>query len=76
METVTERWVRWDRLINNKKYVQLIKEFDLLLTKKTKLTIGDLIRREEALENIGIVSFNKEKTKKTRGQNGSKRRKS
>lgn len=64
METTEERWFRWDTLINEKKYLQVAKEFDLLYAKKVYLTIGDLVRRDEALENMGIFSIVKERVKR------------
>jgi hypothetical protein len=64
METTEERWLRWDGLIIEKKYLQVAKEFDLLFLKKVNLTIGDLVRRDEALELMGVASFSKEKAKK------------
>lgn len=75
METAESRWFRWDMLINEKKYIQVIKEFDLLITnKKNSLTFGDLVRRDEALEFIGVISFTKERAKKTEVmENGSRR---
>ena len=75
METAESRWFRWDMLINEKKYIQVIKEFDLLITnKKNSLTFGDLVRRDEALEFIGVISFTKERAKKTEVmENGSSR---
>lgn len=68
METVEERWFRWDGLINEKKHIQVVKEFDLLFSKKTtSLTIGDLVRRDQALKALGVISFSEEKAKKTEG---------
>lgn len=63
-ETTEERWKRWDILINEKKYIEVIKEFDSMLNKKGLLKIGDLVRRDDALELIGVSSLSKEKVKK------------
>jgi hypothetical protein len=77
METTEERWLRWDELINKKKYIQLIKEFDSLYAKKVHLTIGDLVRRDEALEFVGIPSIVKERVKRQEVRpHGSRRGKS
>jgi hypothetical protein len=77
METTEERWFRWDKLINEGKYIQLIKEFDSLYAKKENLTIGDLVRRDEALEFIGIPSIVKERVKRQEvKKHGSRRGKS
>lgn len=66
IETTEDRWFRWDSLINQKKYFEVVKEFDLLFMKNNDLlTIGDLVRRDEALDFMGVISFNKEKAKKT-----------
>jgi hypothetical protein len=68
METTEERWFRWDILINEKQYIQIVKEFDLLFAKKTaNLTLGDLVRRDQALKALGIISFSEEKAKKREG---------
>ena len=75
METAESRWFRWDMLINEKKYIQVIKEFDLLITnKKNSLTFGDLVRRDEALEFVGVISFTKERAKKTEVMESGSRR--
>ena len=78
METIEERWFRWDKLMNDKKYIQIIKEFDSLYAKKADLKIGDLIRRDEALESIGVASIVKERVKRQEEvkQHGSRRGKS
>lgn len=52
-----KRWIRWDNLLKEKKYIQLIKEFDEMVEKREYLTIGDLIKRDEALESIGVLSI-------------------
>lgn len=65
METSEERWTRWGDLIKQKKYIKVVKEFDSLIANKGHLlTIGDLVRRDEALEFIGVISFTKERAKK------------
>jgi hypothetical protein len=75
METTEQRWFRWDVLINEKKYIELVKEFDLLFAKKTaNLTFGDLVRRDQALKALGIISFSEEKAKKTEGMRRESRR--
>jgi hypothetical protein len=75
METTEERWYRWDVLINEKKYIQVVKEFDSLFAKRlSALTFGDLIRRDKALKAVGIISFSEEKAKKIEGANLESRR--
>jgi len=63
LETTEERWTRWDKLLNDNKYTEVISEFDSCFNKKEQLLIGDLVRREQALEALGVISFNKEKAK-------------
>lgn len=63
-ETTEERWKRWDVLIIEQKYTELVKEFDSMLTKKGSLKIGDLVRRDDALELMGVISLSREKAKK------------
>jgi hypothetical protein len=63
LETTEERWSRWDKLLNENKYTEVISEFDSSFNKKEQLLIGDLVRREQALEALGVISFNKEKVK-------------
>lgn len=62
-ETPEERWKRWDVLIIEQKYIELIKEFDSMLNKGS-LKIGDLVRRDDALELIGVIPLSREKEKK------------
>lgn len=62
-ETSEERWLRWDKLLNENKYTEVISEFDSCFNKKERLLVGDLVRREQALEALGVISFNKEKAK-------------
>jgi hypothetical protein len=57
-ESVNERWYRWDKLANDKKYGEIVAEFDDMLKKKKKVTVGDLVRRDEALESMGVTSIN------------------
>jgi hypothetical protein len=65
METNEDRWLRWGELIKQKKYIKVVKEFDSLIASKAcLLTIGDLVRRDEALDFLGVVSFTKERAKK------------
>jgi hypothetical protein len=54
---IQERWFRWDKLINNKEYKTVVKEFDDMLVKEEEVVVGDLIRRDDALELMGIVSL-------------------
>ena len=65
METPKQRWFRWNRMILDKKYIEVVKEFDHIFNhKKESLTIGDVVIRDQALGFIGVVSLIEEKTKK------------
>lgn len=58
MEKISsKRWDRWNVLIMKKKYLQLIKEFDKMVHNREKVTFGDLILRDQALEFIGVASL-------------------
>lgn len=56
-ETVEKRWFRWDKMMNNGEYQKLIKEFDQMVRNKKHIVVGDLIRRDQALEEIGVISI-------------------
>jgi CRISPR/Cas system CMR-associated protein Cmr5 small subunit len=65
METSEDRCLRWDKLISEKKYAKVVKEFDsMIATRGHLLTVGDLVKRDEALEKMGVISFTKERAKK------------
>ena len=52
-----ERWFKWDTLINEGNYQQVVDEFDEMVKKRENVVLGDLIRRDDALELMGIVSL-------------------
>lgn len=52
-----ERWARWNRLIIEGKNIVVAKEFDEMIKNKEKITVGDLIIRDQALEEMKIVSL-------------------
>ena len=53
-ETTEERWYRWDVWANEGKFDKIIKEFDEMVKNYTKFAVGDLVRRNDALEMVGI----------------------
>ena len=55
--TVEERWFRWDKLINSGDYNIVVDEFDLMIKKRERIVFGDLIRRDDALELMGVISL-------------------
>lgn len=76
MET-NERWSRWNNLIVQGRSVDVVKEFDEMIRKKQRLTIGDLIVRDQALEEMGVISLSPNAMYNRKNNNGkSKRRKS
>lgn len=70
-ETVSQRWYRWDKLANDGKQSEIIAEFDEMLRKNQKITVGDLVRRDNALEEMGIASISANALQK-RGYSGRK----
>jgi hypothetical protein len=70
-ETTEERWLRWDTLIAKKDYCTVVQEFDKLLASK-KVVLGDLVRRDEALELMGVVSLSPNAMFKRKEKNGKK----
>lgn len=56
-ETINERWLRWDKLLNNEKPDEVVKEFDGMLRNSDVIVVGDLVRRDQALEMMGVVSM-------------------
>jgi hypothetical protein len=56
-ETIEQKWYRWDKMLNDHKYEEVIKEFDSMLKNKQEVNLGDLARRDQALESIGVLSI-------------------
>lgn len=56
-ESINKRWVRWDKLASDQKHEEIVLEFDRMLKKNEKITLGDLVRRDNALESIGVISL-------------------
>lgn len=53
LEKIELRWLRWDKMLNNKEYEIVIKEFDQLLS-KNQVVVGDYVRRNQALDELGV----------------------
>lgn len=70
-ETTEERWYRWDMLIQKGDYYSVVKEFDELLLKK-KVVLGDLIKRDEALDLMGVLSLSPNAMYNKKEKNGKK----
>lgn len=56
-ETINERWLRWDKLLNDEKPDEVVKDFDRMLRSNKRIVVGDLVRRDQALEMMGVVSM-------------------
>ena len=52
-----DRWSRWNKLIVDGKNIEVVREFDKMLKDKKQITVGDLIIRDQALEEMGVVSL-------------------
>jgi hypothetical protein len=52
-----DRWSRWNNLIIEGKNIIVVQEFDEMLKNKEKITIGDLIIRDQALEEMDVISL-------------------
>jgi hypothetical protein len=52
-----DRWARWNELIVNGKSIVVVQEFDEMIRNKERLTIGDLIVRDQALEEMDVISL-------------------
>jgi hypothetical protein len=57
IETVEERWFRWDVMMNEDKFEDVVKEFDNMIVRRIRVAVGDLIRRDQCLEELGIISL-------------------
>lgn len=56
-ESSDERWLRWNKLIIKGKNLDIIKEFDEMIINKHDIKLGDLIIRDQALEEMGVLSL-------------------
>ncbi len=65
---IEERWSRWDKMMNEENYEELVLEFDKMIKNKEKLTFGDLMRRDDALESMGIISLSPNAVQKRKWQ--------
>jgi hypothetical protein len=72
-ETAEQRWSRWDGFLSQSKFVEVVTEFDRCFKAKEHLLIGDLVRRDQALDALGVISFSKEKAKKEENKRGFRR---
>lgn len=69
-----ERWARWNKLIVDGKNIEVVQEFDKMLKNKEKITVGDLIVRDQALEEMDVISLSSNATFNRKHKNDTKRR--
>lgn len=55
---VESRWFRWNRLIIDKNYKQVIEEFDKMVKDGSQICVGDVVLRNQVLELMGVLSIN------------------
>lgn len=73
-DIINARWYKWDKWYNNGKFDKIVEEFDQLLKNNEIICAGDLVRRDTALEAMGIVSIaNYQKKIIIGGKDGKKR---
>lgn len=52
------------------KYIVIVKEFDDMIRKKEMITVGDLVIRDQALEEMGIISLSPNAIHNRKNNNG------
>lgn len=72
---IDDRWLRWNELIVDGKNIEVIEEFDNMIRDKKKITIGDLVIRDQALEEMGVISLSPNAIYNRKHKNDTKRRK-
>lgn len=58
------RWYKWDRLMIDQNAHQVVQEFDEMVKKGQQVVVGDIARRDQALEMMGVGSISPLKRKK------------
>lgn len=56
-KVIEMRWFKWDRLMNENKAAQVVEEFDSMVKSGKKVVVGDVVRREQALEMMDIKTI-------------------
>ena len=54
-----DRWLKWDKMINEERYVDVVREFDDRLFRCERVVVGDMIRRDDCLKALGISPIRK-----------------
>lgn len=65
-----DKWERWNKLMIEEKYIVIVKEFDDMIRKKEMITIGDLVTRDQALEEMGVISLSPNAIYNRKNNNG------
>lgn len=52
-----DNWYRWDVMFNNREYGKIVEEIDEMIATGKKVVIGDIIRRDDALKEMGVESL-------------------
>lgn len=54
-ERPEDRWFKWDKMINEERYVEVVREFDYRFFKNERIVVGDMIRRDDCLKALGVA---------------------
>ena len=65
-----DKWERWNKLMIEEKYIVIIKEFDDMIREKEMITVGDLVIRDQALEEMGVISLSPNAIYNRKNNNG------
>jgi len=60
---IEDRWFKWDVMINEGKNYEVVGEFDRMVKNGDRVLIGDLIRRNQALDLVGVTPMESTKIK-------------
>lgn len=65
-----DKWERWNKLMAEEDYIVIVKEFDDMIRKKQNITVGDLVIRDQALEEMGVISLSPNAIYNRKNNNG------
>ena len=65
-----DKWERWNKLMAEEDYIVIVKEFDDIIRKKQNITVGDLVIRDQALEEMGVISLSPNAIYNRKNNNG------
>jgi len=55
-----DRWLTWDKLYNSGNYAEVVRQFDSRVENNITVTVGDVVRRNHALEALGVKVTDKD----------------